>query len=305
MRLRLDAAAAVFLLSLILTGCSDSRAEGGERHSKARLPSQPMATPILEPPDIASASPSSSPSAAIGRWTGPAEIRRRSTLSSRVGGVVARVHVRDGDRVEAGSPLVSLETEDFALRVRQSQAALDAATAQMKAAETDWNRTKALVKEAAVPQAQFDAVDARYQLAKAGLAQADVGLDMARKAERDAILRSPYAAVVVRRAISEGEYAAAQPPTQLVTIEEAGVLEVRLFLPREKAESLREGAPARGTVTGMARPFDARVVRVLHPRESRDGAFTVIFEVLDPAGDLSPGTRVTLEPLDDRAGRNP
>lgn len=300
MKLRYDAAAAILLLSLIpLVGCRDSLAEGSGH--KATLPKQ-AAAPILEPPDIA-ASPSASPGAAVGLWTGPAEIRRRSTLSSRVGGVVAKVHVRDGDRVEAGAPLVSLETEDFALRVRQSKAALDAASAQMKAAETDWNRTKALVKEAAVPQAQFEAVDARYQLAKAGLAQAEVGYDVARKAERDAVLRSPYAAIVVRRSISEGEYAGAQPPTQLVTIEEAGVLEVRLFLPREKAEPLREGALARATVTGAARAFDARVVRVLRPREARDAAFTVIFEVLDPEGDLSPGTRVTLEPLSDRAGR--
>ena len=45
--------------------------------------------------------------------TGATEAHRKSVLTARVGGVVSKVWVREGDVVRAGQALVSFDTEDF------------------------------------------------------------------------------------------------------------------------------------------------------------------------------------------------
>lgn len=56
-------------------------------------------------------------------------------LNGRVGGVIARLKVRDNQRVEAGAVLAELDDADFRAKVMAAQADLDAASAQAEAAD--------------------------------------------------------------------------------------------------------------------------------------------------------------------------
>lgn len=264
--------------------CAACGPETGGREV-AKLPPAPVA--VHTEPQDAAAQPAPPPADAS--RAGSLEARRRSTLSPRVGGVVTKVHVRDGDTVKEGAPLVTLDAEEFGLRVRQAEAALAGAKAQLTAAEADWKRTKALAADGATPQAQLDAANARYLGAKAGAAQAAVALAMARKAERDATVRAPYAGVIVRRAISEGEFASVMPPTQLVTLEETGAFDLRIYLPADDVAGVRPGDPATVRVTVLEREMPATVVQVLPPLDTKKGTAMVLLEVPDKDGVLRPG----------------
>jgi RND family efflux transporter MFP subunit len=272
----------LLITTLLLPACG----RGGD---KAHLPpAAPASSPIREPQDPATGDVLEPQSGGSGQFAGTLEARRRSTLSPRVGGVVTKVLVRDGDVVEQGAPLVALDLEDFALRVRQAQAGYDAAKAQVTAAEADWKRAKSLASDGSMPQAQFEGADARYLGAKAALDAAQVGLDMARKAERDATVRAPYAGVIVHRAISEGEYAAVMPPTQLLTIEETGVMELRLYVPADRTGGLRAGDKMRVQVPGM-KDVTGTVMQVLPPPDPGQGSVGVLVEIEDPDRVLRPG----------------
>ena len=111
--------------------------------------------------------------------SGTTEAHRKSTLTPKVSSAVTRVHVREGDIVKQNQPLVTLDTRDFVLRAQQAEAARDGAKVQLDAAKLDWDRIKSLLAEKAVPQSQFDMIDARYKGAKAGLAAAETAVAMA------------------------------------------------------------------------------------------------------------------------------
>lgn len=274
-----------FALTLALSTAACDRKEGGE---VASLP-DPDAEAPQEPPDMARSSGGEiSRTSGMNGPSGTLEARRRSTLSPRVSGVVTKVHVRDGDRVQEGDALVSLDTEDFALRTRQAQAGSDAARAGFEAAEAEWKRSKALLADKALPQAQFDAVAARYAGAKAQLAQAEVALAMARKSERDAILRAPFPGVIVRRFISEGEYASLMPATNLVTLEETGVFDLRVYVPADRASAVKTGDKVTVRLPGLAKDAAGKVLQLL-PAVDSNGTAAVLIEVPDPENTLRPG----------------
>lgn len=295
-----------FLILLSLAAGAAACGGGQGSHDKAELP--PIeATPAPEPQDEARKEASAATDGASqGGAAGTLEARRRSTLSPKVSGVVEKVHVRDGDVVAENAPLVTLDAEDFALRARQASAGYDAAKAGFTAAEADWKRAKALVADGAMPQAQFEAADARYQAARAQLAQAEVGLAMARKAERDSVVRAPFPGVIVRRYVSEGEYASMMPATNLVTLEETGVFDLRVYVPADAASGVKAGDAATVRIASLGGEIRGKVLQVLPPLETEGGTAAILVEVPDPEGRLRPGVtaEVTLSPRPAVGGGN-
>lgn len=115
----------------------------------------PAPKPAAEKPvsdDKASSETIPPPPAGAAFLSGQTEAHRRSTLTPKVASTVTRVLVRDGDIVKNGQALVVLDTQDFALRTQQAEAALQAAKVQLDSAKLDWNRAKALLDDKAVPR---------------------------------------------------------------------------------------------------------------------------------------------------------
>lgn len=222
-------------------------------------------------------------------YTGTTEAHRKSTLTSRVGGVIAKVHVREGDTVKAGDALVSIDTSDNVLRLRQAEAALKSAEVQRANTKIEWDRSHGLLQDRAIPQSQFDAVDARLKGAEAALAQAQVAVDMSRKALADSTVRAPYAGTVTRKLVSEGEYAAVTPPTPLVTLEETGLLDVRIQVPASDEAVARPGAPVILRFPALDREVRATVSRVVPSADPRTRTFATIIEIPNADGAVRPG----------------
>jgi len=128
-------------------------------------------------------------------------------VTPKVAGKIDKIFVKEGDFVKAGDILVQLDQTDFLLAVRQAEAALGMARAnlanllagtrvekieQAKAAlhqaeanltnmEKDYQRMKQLATIGAVAQRQLDAAVAQYESAIAQVKQAKEQLDMLEK----------------------------------------------------------------------------------------------------------------------------
>lgn len=96
--------------------------------------------------------------------TGAIETLDRVTLSAKIAGRVARVSAREGDRVSAGSALVTLDQEDALSAVMEAEAALRAAQARLSQARTSAKVTK-VQTDSAIEQAQSALKAAEAQLA--------------------------------------------------------------------------------------------------------------------------------------------
>ena len=230
--------------------------------------------------------------------SGTTEAHRKSTLTPKVSSAVTRVHVREGDMVKQNQPLVTLDTRDFVLRSQQAEAARDGARVQLDAANLDWDRIKSLLAEKAVPQSQFDMIDARYKGAKAGLAAAETAVAMGQKALHDSVVRAPFDGLIVKRFVNEGEYASVMPATPLVTIEEIDPVDLRIQVPSTDMAQVTVGSPVHVRLPATSQELDLRLTRVVSSSDPRTRTFSAIVEIPNPDHSLRSGlyAEVSLRP---------
>lgn len=221
--------------------------------------------------------------------TGSTDAHRRSTISANQSGTVRGVHVREGDTVKAGQVIVSLDTTDFELYLRQANASIRAARVQVDTARIELDRSKKLLESKAIAARQNDAAVAQERGARAALQQAQVVRDMAQRSISEAEIRAPYDAIVVRRHISEGEAATAMPPTALITLEQRSPIDVRLDIPSARLRELSVGTPVRVRIPALGVELAATITRLVPSVDPRSRAALAIVEVPNEDGALAPG----------------
>jgi RND family efflux transporter, MFP subunit len=265
----------------------------------APTPAPKPSTPAPAPAPAAATDPSAASAGNASPFlSGTTEAHRKSTLTPKVSSAVTRVHVREGDMVKQGQPLVTLDTRDFILRSQQAEAARDGARVQLDAAKLDWTRIQSLLAEKAVPQSQFDMIDARFKGAKAGLAAAETAVAMGQKALHDSVVRAPFDGLVVKRFVNEGEYASVMPATQLVTIEEIDPVDLRIQVPANNMGQVAVGDPVHVRLPATGQELDLRLTRVVSASDPRTRTFAAIVEIPNPDHSLRSGlyAEVTLRP---------
>ena len=276
------------LAALCLAGCAVKDADAialpqaaSNAHGAAQAGAQQAAAPAATAtaPEQADAVP----------YSGTVEAHRRSTLSPKISSTVSVVHVREGNRVKAGDPLVTFDLKDVNLRLRQARAALEGAKIQRDATQLEWDRTKTLVDSQAAAKAQFDAVDFKKRGADVGVESAEVAVEMSEKAVRDSVVRAPYDGVIVRRLVNEGDYATTMPPTALIIMEETDILDLRVQAPSSEIDRIHEGDPVTVDFPSLGRTIEATVTRIVASIDSRTRNFSVIVEIPNPDGALLPG----------------
>ena len=151
--------------------------------------------------------------------TGYVVARRMATVSAKVTGKVREVLIEEGQRVEAGQVLATLDPLDADAQRSLSQAQLDAARSQvggvqarLKQAEADAARLSQLVTRQLVSRSQYDQAVAQRDALRAELLTAQrnarVAADGLRIAEigvDNTVVRAPFAGVVIAKAAQVGE----------------------------------------------------------------------------------------------------
>jgi HlyD family secretion protein len=135
-------------------------------------------------------------------WSGTVEARTIQ-LGSKAGGRVAKIAVKEGDRVTAGQILVQLEPGDWPAQLAQaeaqlaqSEATLDKLKAGARPEEIEQAQARAQTAQAALQEAVTGSRPEQIAAAKARLAAAEVAVEKAQKdAERMHKLKDAGAAV--------------------------------------------------------------------------------------------------------------
>jgi HlyD family secretion protein len=162
--------------------------------------------------------------------TGVLEPHARVVVQSEISGVVARVHVDDGERVSAQQPLVELDPQRLEDRAAQLRAAYEwrraltrvdlVGRAQTELSEhvREHERIAALFSEGVSSQHQLDRAQHLLSLARiavgdalaeaeareAAADQAAAAYGRARRDLAETVIRSPIDGLVVRRAVEVG-----------------------------------------------------------------------------------------------------
>lgn len=195
-------------------------------------------------------------------------------LTAPVAGMLAAVHVRAGDAVQAGQKLASLDAQAAQLAVDEAQAALAAAQAQLdlddveiQAAQAQARRlTKAQAAGVgdgqAAEQAQTKAarLQAQRKIHVANASRAQARLEQARHVLRQQDLTAPVAATVLEVHAHAG--AATTPDRVLFKLLPEGPRIVRAELNESYADAVEPGMQARIETHDGQQSWPGRVLRV-------------------------------------------
>jgi RND family efflux transporter MFP subunit len=151
--------------------------------------------------------------------TGYVVARRMATVSAKITGKVREVLIEEGQHVQAGQVMATLDPIDAdaqrdlaASQVAAARSQIAGVQAQLKEAEVNASRLSNLAKQQLVSKAQYDQAVAQRDALRAQLATAQRnaqvasgGLRIAAQGVDNTIVRAPFAGVVIAKAAQPGE----------------------------------------------------------------------------------------------------
>ena len=138
-------------------------------------------------------------------YTGTLEAVKKIAITPDIGGKIARINVREGDRVAKGQVLAEIDTEATRLQLKQAEAGLAVARAGFNDAKKNKERMDRLIKENAVSEQQYEQVRLACDAADAQLQQAQAALNMVAHALDVSIMKAPWSGIIASKNAEVGD----------------------------------------------------------------------------------------------------
>ena len=172
----------------------------------------------------------------LGPYAGSIQPRYSTDVSFRIfGRMVARM-VNVGSAVKQGDELAALDPAVQTLMVRNAQAAVAGAQAQLANAQSEEGRQHTLAERNITPQSQFDVVVQNRETATANLARTTASLRRAEDALSFTQLRADFDGIVTATHLAAGQVV--NPGQKVVTIARPDVREAVISVPSALADLL-------------------------------------------------------------------
>ena len=225
--------------------------------------------------------------------TGTVTSARSADLSVRVSGLVKRVLVDAGSRVEAGELLIELDDELARLELERASAEVAEGRIRLEDARRRYDEVLRLVEDRHVPKSQAENVKAELQIAAAGMKR----LEVERRQQTERVQRhrllAPFDGVVSRKLTESGEWVdTGTPVLELVAVDE---IRVDVRVPQE--QYLSPDTPVTVEVRTDALPgrsFEGRVAAVVPVKDPSSRTFLLRIDVPEATGHLTPGMSATV-----------
>ena len=186
---RADFAALVILLALLPLGC--------------QRPAPLLVEP--PPPEVVVAKPITRELAETLEFTGNATAIETVEIKARVSGFITEVHFEDGQRVEAGDPLFTIDQRPYAVVRDQAKAEVAKAVAELEELEREVSRYQRLLPRGVVTEEQYEILVAKRDVAKAMLDKANAAVAQAALDLEFCRVASPLSGRVSTREVDVGD----------------------------------------------------------------------------------------------------
>ncbi|KAB0320044.1 multidrug efflux RND transporter periplasmic adaptor subunit VmeY [Vibrio diabolicus] len=180
---------ALMAATAILAGCGE--ANNAQREGQAPLV-------VTQDVTVIDYQPSKS-------YIGRIEAVEDTNITAQISGYLKARHFEEGQMVEKGQLLYSIEPSSFEAQVASAKAALAQAKAALKKAELDHTRGKNLLPRGSISQSEFDALTAALLGAKAELEAANAQLKLAEVNLSYTQIRAPFSGRISDTKVSTGD----------------------------------------------------------------------------------------------------
>jgi HlyD family secretion protein len=186
-------------------------------------------------------------------------------VGTQVSGTVSKLYVDFNDKVEAGQPLLQLDSSLLAAQARQTSANVNNVNATLELSRANESRMKSLFEQEYVSRQELDqAVQARKS-AEAQLAQARAAADKDRVNLAYTTVRSPVSGIVVNRVVDLGQTVAAslQTPTLFQIAQDLSEMRIDTSFAEADIGRIKAGQKVRFTVDAFPnRSFQGEVQQI-------------------------------------------
>jgi HlyD family secretion protein len=217
-------------------------------------------TPAVETASVVLAYPSQNYT--LLNATGYAVAQRKASISSKATGRLEWLGVLEGSRVKQGELIARLESRDVnaaldqaSANVKVAQANLEQGQAELRDAEQAYKRSLELLQQKYISTASHDAVQARYNKAKAAISgfqaaivAAQAGRQTAQVALDQTLIRAPFDGVILTKNANVGDNitpfsSATDSKGAVVTMADMDTLEVEADVSESNLAKIRVDQP--------------------------------------------------------------
>jgi membrane fusion protein (multidrug efflux system) len=197
--------------------------------------------------------------------------------------------VRDeGVAVANGDVVIEIDPELRKLELDNARALATQADAQAAEAGRELGRMEKLHAQGVAAEAKLDQLRTQIQTARSARDAAQAQLGMAERAMRDASVKAPFAGLVARRHVSQGEFV--QPGQKLFELVALDPIEVEFYLPERDSSRVTQGASVGVRVAPFPDEVFAAQVSVVSPTiDPQTRTLRVKALLPNPDGRLRPG----------------
>lgn len=162
-------------------------------------------------------------------FDGVVEAVRQTTVAAQVQGAVVALSVKVGDKVRAGQVLLRLDARVAEQSAAAGAAQVEAAQAARDAAAREYERQQQLFRKNYISQAALDRAEAQYKAAQAETAARLASANAARTQSGFYVIQAPYDGVVADVNVVLGDMA--MPGRPLLTVYDPAAFRVQVMVP--------------------------------------------------------------------------
>jgi HlyD family secretion protein len=192
---------------------------------------------------------------------GTVRAEQLAAVTSRVVADIVEMRVSAGQRVTSGEILVVLDDRDLRHRVEQAQDAVRSAEATLSQAQSDYQRDKPLFDQQVITPYDFEHTQTSLKTAEANLHRLQQAQKEAEVNLSYAVIRSPFAGVVVDKLANVGDLAA--PGKPLLTMYEQGRLWLEANVPEQFMNRIHLNEALTFRIDAIGREMRGRVAEMV------------------------------------------
>lgn len=224
-------------------------------------------------------------------------------LRAQITSTVKDVHIREGQNVQRGDLLFSLDARTEEANLRKSQAQVEKDRADLATAARNLQRQRELFEQKFISQSALDTVQNQVDTLNGQLAIDTAAVEGSRVARAFTEIRAPFAGrtgAIGVRAGSLVQASTAATTAPLVTVMQIDPIAVAFTLPEKELPGLQHAlaaGPVTATVAPQAgsEPFKGKIVFVDNAVDTTTGTIRVKAEFANPRAQLWPGMYVNVE----------
>jgi RND family efflux transporter MFP subunit len=193
-------------------------------------------------------------------FSGKVYARTAVNISTKLMGRIENLTLDEGDEVSKGQILVTISNRDIRAKKQSTEAALNAAQANLEKVKKDFNRIANLHQKKSATDKELDEITYAHEAAKAQVASLQNNLIELDELLSYSVIRAPFDGFITQKLMDASDLA--NPGMPILRIESRQQPKVLVKIPEQDLQHLSLGDPAVITIDALNSQFKGEITHI-------------------------------------------